>query len=180
MDIRAKGYHMRIIWEHEFRSQEKSDLSLKQFIRQWQPPFYRKHCWMAKESTILNAMLTDNFFDCWKWTFMYQIIFTPTSKKCHPFSATLKSSSKTWAPSCKNMSEIMGCLISHVVSSSVAQDNAVFAYQQSKKGLSYFYCKWEVMGNGIHTKPLSITLSPWPRRQVELIDETHPWSLEKV
>ena len=118
--IRAKGYHMRIIWEHEFRSQEKSDLTLKQFIRQWQPPFYRKHCWMAKESTILNAMLNDNFLDCWKWTFMYQIIFTPTSKKCHPFSATLKSSSKTWAPSCKNMSEIMGCLISHVVSSSVA------------------------------------------------------------
>ena len=36
------------------------------------------------------------------------------------------------------------------------------------------------MADGIHTKPLSITLSPWPNRQVELVDETHPWSLEKV
>ena len=60
--IRAKGYHMRIIWEHEFKSQQKLDLKLKQFIRPRQPPFYHKHCWMAKESTILNAVLNDNFF----------------------------------------------------------------------------------------------------------------------
>ena len=60
--IRAKGYHMRIIWEHEFKSQEKLDLKLKQFIQQRQPPFYCKHRWMAKESTILNAVLNDNFF----------------------------------------------------------------------------------------------------------------------
>ena len=60
--IRAKGYHMRIIWEHEFKSQEKLDLKLKHFIRQRQPPFYRKHRWMTKESTILNAVLNDTFF----------------------------------------------------------------------------------------------------------------------
>ena len=60
------------------------------------------------------------------------------------------------------------------------RDNAIFTCQQSKGGLSYFYCKREVMGDGIHTKPLSIPLSLWPRRQVELVDETHSWSLEKV
>ena len=109
--IRAKGYHMRIIWEHEFKSQERSDLKLKQFIQQQQPPFYRKHFLMAKESTILNAVLNDNFFGL-----LEVDIHVPD----HLHSATLKSSSKTWAPSCKNMSEIMGCLINHVVSSSVA------------------------------------------------------------
>ena len=60
------------------------------------------------------------------------------------------------------------------------RDNTIFTYQQSKGGLSYFYCKREVMADGIHTKPLNISLSPWRRRQVELVDETHPWSLEKV
>ena len=60
--LRLIGYNMRIIWEHSFKLQEKSDVKLKQFIRQRQPPFYRKHRWMAKESTILNAVLDDNFF----------------------------------------------------------------------------------------------------------------------
>ena len=60
------------------------------------------------------------------------------------------------------------------------QDNTIFTYQQSKGGLSYFYCKREVMADGIHTKPLKITLTPWSQRQLELVDETHPWNLEKV
>ena len=57
-----KSYNMRIIWEHAFRSQEKSDAKLKQFIWQQQLPFYRKHHWTTKESTILDAMLEDTFF----------------------------------------------------------------------------------------------------------------------
>ena len=58
------------------------------------------------------------------------------------------------------------------------RDNTIFTYQQSKGGLSYFYCKREVLPDGIHTKPLDITLSPWIPREVEIVDNTHPWSLE--
>ena len=44
------------------------------------------------------------------------------------------------------------------------RDNNIYTYQQTRGGLSYFYCKREVLPDGIHTKPLSITLSPWPPR----------------
>ena len=57
--------------------------------------------------------------------------------------------------------------------------NTIYTYQQSKGGLSYFYCKRELLDDGIHTKPLNITLSPWPPREVEIVDHNHPWSLEK-
>ena len=57
--------------------------------------------------------------------------------------------------------------------------NTIYTYQQSKGGLSYFYCKREVLDDGIHTKPLNITLSPWPPRELEIVDHNHPWSLEK-
>ena len=60
--LRLKGYNMRIIWEHEFKSQMKSDVKLKQFIQQRQSPFYRKHPWMTKESTIPAAVVDDTFF----------------------------------------------------------------------------------------------------------------------
>ena len=33
------------------------------------------------------------------------------------------------------------------------------------------------MDDGIHTKPLDIILSPWPERQVDVVDEDHPWNL---
>ena len=59
------------------------------------------------------------------------------------------------------------------------RDNTIYTYQQTKEGLSYFYCKRQVLPDGVHTKPLEITLSPWVSREVELVDETHPWSLEK-
>ena len=59
------------------------------------------------------------------------------------------------------------------------RDNTVYTYQQTKGGLSYFYCKREVLPDGIHTRPLTITLSPWPPREVEVVDQNHPWSLEK-
>ena len=38
-----KGYNIRMIWEPDFKLQEKSDVKL---IRQHHPPFYRKHGWM--------------------------------------------------------------------------------------------------------------------------------------
>ena len=59
-----------------------------------------------------------------------------------------------------------------------SRDNTIYTYQQTKAGLGYFYCKREVMSDGIHTKPLDITLTPWPYREVEMVDKNHPWSLE--
>ena len=60
--LRNKGYNLRIIWEHEFKSKQRSDPKLKEFVRQRQPPFYRKHRWITKESTILDAVSDDSFF----------------------------------------------------------------------------------------------------------------------
>ena len=42
-----------------------------------------------------------------------------------------------------------------------AKDNAIQTYTQRKTGFSYFYVKREVCDNGIDTKPLSLTLTPW-------------------
>ena len=58
-------------------------------------------------------------------------------------------------------------------------DNTISTYQQTKGGLSYLYCKRQVMSDGIHTKPLNIALSPWPHRELEVVDKNHPWSLVK-
>ena len=41
---------------------QRSEPKLKEFIRQHQPPIFRKHRWITKESTILNAVLDDSFF----------------------------------------------------------------------------------------------------------------------
>ena len=57
------------------------------------------------------------------------------------------------------------------------RNNTIYTYQQSKTGLSYFYCKRQVQDDGIHTKPLDIVLSPWPDRQVDVVDDKHPWNL---
>ena len=56
------------------------------------------------------------------------------------------------------------------------RDNTIYTYQQTKGGLSYFHCKREVLPDGVHTKPLDITLTPW---KLEVVDQNHPWSLEK-
>ena len=57
--------------------------------------------------------------------------------------------------------------------------NSIYTYQQTKGGLSYFYCKREVLADGIHTIPLTIMLTPWPKRSIELVDDDHPWKLDK-
>ena len=41
-----------------------------------------------------------------------------------------------------------------------ARSNTMFSYIQERTGFSYFYCKREVLANGIYTKPLNITLCP--------------------
>ena len=53
------------------------------------------------------------------------------------------------------------------------RNNAVFTYNQERRGFSYFYCKRKVLDDGIHTAPLDITLCPIPPQEVsdqELID----------
>ena len=39
--------------------------------------------------------------------------------------------------------------------------NYMHTYQESRSGLSYFYCKREVNDDGIRTKPLDLVISPW-------------------
>ena len=58
------------------------------------------------------------------------------------------------------------------------KNNTIYTYEQTKGGLSYFYCKRMVMDDGIHTKPFNITLTPWPLRQLEVVEKDHPWSLD--
>ena len=43
------------------------------------------------------------------------------------------------------------------------RQNKIFTYQQTKFGLSYFYCKREVLQDGIRTAPLNIVLTPIKR-----------------
>ena len=58
--LQNKGYPLKIIWEHEFKSILRSDSRLKEFARQCQSPSYRKHRWITKESTILKAGMNDS------------------------------------------------------------------------------------------------------------------------
>ena len=37
----------------------------------------------------------------------------------------------------------------------------IFTYSQEKMGFNYFYCKREVLSDGVSTRPLDICLSPW-------------------
>ena len=34
------------------------------------------------------------------------------------------------------------------------------------------------MDDGFHTKPLDVALTPWPLRQLEIVQKDHPWSLD--
>jgi hypothetical protein len=40
------------------------------------------------------------------------------------------------------------------------KNNSVFTYRQNRCGFTYFYCKREVLDDGINTKPLDIVLTP--------------------
>jgi hypothetical protein len=41
-----------------------------------------------------------------------------------------------------------------------SKDNHIFTYTQQRCGFTYFYCKREVLDDGINTIPLNIVLSP--------------------
>ena len=57
------------------------------------------------------------------------------------------------------------------------RNNTIYTYEQKRAGISYFYCKREVLSDGIHTKPLRTSLSPWGDTIFDIVDATHPWSL---
>ena len=45
----------------------------------------------------------------------------------------------------------------------IKKNNAIYSYNQFRQGFTYFYVKREILNDGIHTKPLQITLSPISR-----------------
>ena len=48
----------------------------------------------------------------------------------------------------------------------------IYTYFQEKIGFNYFYCKREVLADGISTVPLNITLSPWETSNL-VVDNTY-------
>ena len=60
-----------------------------------------------------------------------------------------------------------------------SRDNTIHTYEQTKRALSYFYCKRRVLDDGIHTKPLNIVLCSWPDKNYDTVDSNHTWSLTK-
>ena len=40
-------------------------------------------------------------------------------------------------------------------------NKSIWTYAQSRKGLSFYYCKRQVMADGVSTRPLQILLNPW-------------------
>ena len=60
-----------------------------------------------------------------------------------------------------------------------SRNNTIYSYEQSRAGLTYFYCKREVLSDGVSTVPLNVTLSPWNITPFLCIhDRTHPLSPE--
>ena len=50
------------------------------------------------------------------------------------------------------------------------RDSDIFTYSQSKIGFNYFYCKRQVLMDGISTEPLEVTLTPW-ENEVFLVEK---------
>ena len=58
-----------------------------------------------------------------------------------------------------------------------SKNNTIFTYEQSRAGLTYFYCKREVLSDGVSTKPLDLVLSPFNIPDFEpFYDRAHPLS----
>ena len=50
------------------------------------------------------------------------------------------------------------------------KNNNTFTYSQEKIGFNYFYCKRNVLEDGISTEPLDIELCPWTNH-VQIIEK---------
>ena len=56
-----------------------------------------------------------------------------------------------------------------------AHKGRVFTCEEEKKAISYFYCKRQVLDDGIRTRPIDTTLNIWPDRNLDIVtDATHP------
>ena len=61
--LREKVSHLRVIWEHEFKSCAKTDVRLKTFIQSRLPPFYRQRPYgSVSESMLLDAVRSESLF----------------------------------------------------------------------------------------------------------------------
>ena len=58
-----------------------------------------------------------------------------------------------------------------------ARNNTVRRYTQDRVGFGYFYCKREVLADGIRTKPLNLVLAPWKDMNVHYCDAFSPLGL---
>ena len=54
------------------------------------------------------------------------------------------------------------------------RDGTMYTYQQQRSAISYFYCKRQVLPDGVHTIPLPTVLKPWPQRTLDLVVPGHP------
>ena len=55
-----------------------------------------------------------------------------------------------------------------------ARNNTIWTYQQERQGFGYFYCKREVLDDGVTTVPLQLLLNPWPQNDVYYFEESDP------
>lgn len=47
------------------------------------------------------------------------------------------------------------------------KDNKIFSYNQTRNGITYFYCKRKVLEDGVHTSTLNITMTPRKKQKLE-------------
>ena len=52
------------------------------------------------------------------------------------------------------------------------KNSSLYTYSQERLGFNYFYCKRQVLSDGVSTKPLDIILTPWNQQHV-VIDSIH-------
>ena len=57
------------------------------------------------------------------------------------------------------------------------KNNTIYSYTQHRKGFGYFYCKREVMEDGLSTRPLQKVLCPWTDYKIEPFGKFHPLGL---
>ena len=107
--LRNKGYNLKIIWEHEFKSMQRSDPKLKEFVRHVNLPSFANIVGSPKYPPSAMLCWTIPSLGFWRLISMSHSICMTISRKCHPSFVTPKSSSRTWEPSCSSMSMTTTC-----------------------------------------------------------------------
>ena len=55
-----------------------------------------------------------------------------------------------------------------------ARNNSVWTFLQERAGFGYLYCKREILDDGVRTRPLALTLTPWPDHNIHCFDPYSP------